>query len=79
MVINPELSLLDESARVDREPNTIVKRTALPMSIQAECVAGCAERRIRINPAVPRIPYLLANFMNAKIAIALATRSKGWE
>ena len=47
------------------------------MSIPAECVAGYTERRIRINPAVPRIPYLSANFMNAKIAIALATRSKG--
>jgi hypothetical protein len=49
------------------------------MSIPAECVAGYTKRRIRINPAVPSIPYLSANFMNAKIAIAPATRSKGWE
>lgn len=49
------------------------------MSIPAECVAGYSERRIRINLAVPRIPYLSANFMNANIAIALAMRSKGWE
>jgi len=49
------------------------------MSIMPECVAGYTERRIRINPAVLRIPYLSANFMNGKIAIALATRSKGWE
>jgi hypothetical protein len=49
------------------------------MSIMPECVAGYTERRIRINLAAWRIPYLPANFMNAKIAIAPATRSKGWE
>jgi hypothetical protein len=49
------------------------------MSIPVECVAGYPERRIRIDAALPSIPYLSANFMNAKIAIALATRSKGWE
>lgn len=49
------------------------------MSIPAECVAGYTQRRNRINAAVPSIRYLSANFMNAKIAIALAARSKGWE
>jgi hypothetical protein len=49
------------------------------MSIMTECVAGYTECRIRINLAAWRIPYLPANFMNAKIAIARATRSKGWE
>jgi hypothetical protein len=49
------------------------------MSIMPECVAGYTERRIRINLAACRIPYLPANFMNAKIAMAPATRSKGWE
>jgi hypothetical protein len=49
------------------------------MSIPVECVAGYTERRIRIDVALPSIPYLSANFMNAKIAIALATRNKGWE
>jgi hypothetical protein len=48
------------------------------MSMQAECVAGCAEGRIRINPAVPRIPYFPDNFMKTKIAIVLPGRSKGW-
>jgi len=49
------------------------------MSILPECVAGFTERRIRINLPVWRIPYLPANFMNAKIAVAPAMRSKGWE
>jgi hypothetical protein len=49
------------------------------MSIMPECVAGYTERRIRINLAACRIPYLPANFTNAKIAMAPATRSKGWE
>jgi hypothetical protein len=49
------------------------------MSSPAECVAGYSDLRIRINLAAPRIPYLTANFMNAKIAIALAMRIKGWE
>ena len=49
------------------------------MSMQAECVAGCAERRIRINPAVPRIPYSPDNFMKTKIAIVRPRRRKGWE
>ena len=46
------------------------------MSMRAECVAGYTERRIRIKSAVPRIPYLSANFMKAKIALAL--RSEEW-
>jgi hypothetical protein len=49
------------------------------MSILPECVAGYSERRISINLPAWRIPYLPANFMNAKIAIAPATRSKGSE
>jgi hypothetical protein len=49
------------------------------MSIPAQCVAGYSDLRIRINLAVPCIPYLTANFMNAKIAVALAMRIKGWE
>jgi hypothetical protein len=49
------------------------------MSIPAECVARYSERRIRINLAALRIPYLPGNFMNAKNAIAPAMRSKGWE
>jgi hypothetical protein len=49
------------------------------MSIMPECVAGYTERRISINLVAWRIPYLPANFMNAKIAMAPATRSKGWE
>jgi len=38
-----------------------------------------ALRRIRINLAALRIPYLPASFMKAKIAIAQTMRSKGWE
>ena len=49
------------------------------MSIMPECVAGYTERRNRIDLAAWRIPYLPANFMNAKIAVALAMRIKGWE
>ena len=49
------------------------------MSILPECVAGYSELRIRINLPAWRIPYLAANFMNAKIAVAPAMRSKGWE
>ena len=49
------------------------------MSIMPECVAGYSERRIRINLPAWRIPYLAANFMIAKIAIAPAMRSKGWK
>jgi hypothetical protein len=47
------------------------------MSIPAACLFRHEARRNRINLAALRIPYLSVNFMNAKIAIALATRSKG--
>jgi hypothetical protein len=75
MVINAALPLLDWFARVASEPDNIVKRHSADVN-SGRCVAGYSERRIRINPAVPRIPYFSVNFMKAKIA--LATRSKGW-
>jgi hypothetical protein len=53
------------------------KKETLPMSIPAACLSCHSARRNRINLAALRIPYLSANFMNAKIKIALATRSKG--
>jgi hypothetical protein len=49
------------------------------MSIMPECVAGYTECRISINLVACSIPYLPANFMNAKIATAPALRNKGWE
>jgi hypothetical protein len=49
------------------------------MSIRPECVAGYTGRRMSINPSAWSIPYLPANFMNAKIATVPAKRSKGWE
>jgi hypothetical protein len=49
------------------------------MSIPAACLSQHSAYRNRINPFDLRIPYLSANCMNANIAVAVATRSKGWE
>lgn len=65
MVINPELSLLDKSAQANCEPEYIVKRTHCPCQFR-QCVAGYMEGRIRINPAVSRIPYAPANFKKSR-------------
>jgi hypothetical protein len=46
------------------------------MSIPAACLFRHESRRNRINPVALSIPYLSANFMRTKIAVAMATRSK---
>jgi hypothetical protein len=77
MVINLALPLLNESTHVHGEPNYIVERTLCQCQFRPCVFLNTEHTENRINLADRRIPYLSANCMNANIAVALATRSKG--